>query len=140
VATRRRKGLQRQAATSEEPDAIRLLTALAATLVVALPTSTPWFTVQATSYSPCSSGTITASGLPVHFGVVAMNTLPFGTHIEITPPAFGRSTFTVEDRIGSGSQLDIFQPNCIAAIGYGRRSERVRVIKHVPPTATQTTR
>ena len=45
--------------------------------------------------------------------------------------AAGRSIFTVEDRIGSGSQLDIFQPNCTATIDYGCRSERVRVIDHV---------
>jgi len=45
-------------------------------------TTSPWFTVNATSYSACSSGTITASGLPVRFGIVAMNTLPIGTLIE----------------------------------------------------------
>ena len=125
--------MQRQAATSEEPDAIRLLTALAAILVVALPTSTPWFTVQATSYSPCSSGTITASGQHVRLGIVAMNTVPLGTRIEISPPAFGRSTFTVEDRIGSGTQLDVYSPNCQAAVQFGRRLEHVRVTRQ-PPT------
>jgi 3D (Asp-Asp-Asp) domain-containing protein len=124
--------LQTQAATSEEPDAIRLFTALAAILVVALPTSTPWFTVQATSYSPCSSGTITASGEHVRLGIVAMNTVPLGTHVEISPPAFGRSTFTVEDRIGSRSQLDVYSPSCTAAVQFGRRTEHIRITRQSP--------
>ena len=115
-----------------------MLTTLAATVVVALlaaPTPaqsrSPWLTVDSTSYSPCSSGTITASGKHTYFGEVAMNTLPLGTRIEITPAAFGRSTFTVEDRIGSGSQLDIFQPSCAAAIAYGRETEHVRILGNV---------
>jgi 3D (Asp-Asp-Asp) domain-containing protein len=68
-----------------------------------------------------SQGTVTASGLPVHFGYVAQNTLRFGTRIRLDHPAFGRRYFTVEDRIGSGSQLDIFNPSERACIDYGRR-------------------
>jgi len=121
---------------AKEPNAIRtVLTTLAAIVVVALlaaPTPaqsrSPWLTVDSTSYSPCSSGTITASGKHTYFGEVAMNTLPLGTRIQIRPAAFGRSTFTVEDRIGSGSELDIYQPSCTAAIDYGRRAEHVRVL------------
>jgi 3D (Asp-Asp-Asp) domain-containing protein len=57
-----------------------------------------------------------------------MTTEPLGTVITISPAAFGRSRFVVLDRIGSGSQLDIYNPSCRAAIDYGRRTERVRVL------------
>ena len=109
---------------------VRLFATFAAAFAIfaTTPAGSPWQSVSATSYSPCSSGTITASGEPVRFGGVAMNTVPLGTHIEISPAAFGRSTFTVNDRIGSGSQLDIFTPNCQQAIDFGRRMEQVKVI------------
>jgi 3D (Asp-Asp-Asp) domain-containing protein len=60
-----------------------------------------------------------------------MNTVPLGTRIEIRPAAFGRRYFTVNDRIGSGSELDIFTPNCQQAVNFGRRLERVRVLGKV---------
>jgi 3D (Asp-Asp-Asp) domain-containing protein len=68
-----------------------------------------------------SQGTVTASGEPVHVGIVAQNTLRFGTLIELDRPAFGRRYFRVEDRIGSGSELDIYNPSEAACIQYGRR-------------------
>jgi hypothetical protein len=68
-----------------------------------------------------SQGTITASGERVHVGIVAQNTLRFGTTIVLDRPAFGRRTYKVEDRIGAGSQLDIYDPSEAACIRYGRQ-------------------
>jgi hypothetical protein len=59
---------------------------------------------------------------------VAQNTLPFGTRIVLDHPAFGRRDFVVEDRIGYGSQLGIYNPSEAACIGYGRRTIGFRVI------------
>jgi hypothetical protein len=46
-----------------------------------------WLTVSATSYSPCSSGSITASGKRVRFGMIATRstTIPFGTRVDLSP-------------------------------------------------------
>lgn len=76
-----------------------------------------------------SQGTITASGHPVRFGIVAQNTLRFGTRIRLDRPAFGRRYFRVEDRIGSGSELDIYDPSEAACIRYGRREVSYVVVK-----------
>lgn len=48
--------------------------------------------------------------------------LPLGTRIMLDRPAFGRRVFTVEDRIGSGSELDIFNPSESACLAYGRQT------------------
>lgn len=79
------------------------------------------YSVQSTAYSPCSSGTIMANGQHTHWGAVANNFLPLGTRIRMDHRVRGRRWFTVEDRIGHGSQLDIFMPSCAAAIQWGRR-------------------
>jgi hypothetical protein len=42
---------------------------------------------------------------------------------------FGRRYFRVEDRIGWGSQIDFYDPSCSAAEWFGRRSERVTVLR-----------
>jgi 3D (Asp-Asp-Asp) domain-containing protein len=68
-----------------------------------------------------SQGTVTASGEHVRVGIVAQNTLRFGTLIRLDHPAFGRRYYRVEDRIGSGSDLDIYNPSERACIDYGRR-------------------
>jgi 3D (Asp-Asp-Asp) domain-containing protein len=95
-----------------------------AALALAHTTST---VVSATAYSPCSSGTITASGQPVHWGIVAANWLRLGTRIRLWPPVLGRTRFQVEDRVGYGTALDIWMPSCAGAIVYGRRTERVTI-------------
>jgi 3D (Asp-Asp-Asp) domain-containing protein len=82
--------------------------------------------VNATSY--CQSG-LTASGRPTFLGEVAGNMWPLGTHLVVSPAVWGRTRFVVEDRIGSGSQLDFYNPSCQAAIDFGRRVERVQVVK-----------
>lgn len=67
-----------------------------------------------------SQGTITASGEHVRVGIVAQNTLRFGTLIRLDHAVFGRRYYRVEDRIGSGSDLDIYNPSERACIDYGR--------------------
>ena len=71
---------------------------------------------------------MTASGQPVRFGDVAQNTLPFGTVIKLDHQVFGRLYFHVEDRIGYGSQLDIYNPSETACVAYGRRALGFTVI------------
>jgi 3D (Asp-Asp-Asp) domain-containing protein len=89
--------------------------------------STPTISVTTTAYSPCSSGTMTASGQHVRAGIAAANWLRLGTRIRIWPPAFGRTRYVVEDRVGYGTSLDLYTPSCEAAIEYGRRVERVTI-------------
>jgi 3D (Asp-Asp-Asp) domain-containing protein len=97
---------------------IRLLFAiLAATHAVAL---------SGTAYC---QGTITASGQAPFVGEVANNMWPLGTHLVVSPAVWGRTRFVVEDRIGAGSQLDFYTPDCQTAIVFGRRVERVQVVK-----------
>lgn len=76
------------------------------------------YTVSSTCYS---QGGITSSGASVYFGEVANNFLPLGTRILLDHPAFGRREYQVEDRIGYGSELDIYNPSESACIEYGRR-------------------
>ena len=73
--------------------------------------------LSTTSY--CQSGT-TADGQQTHFGEIAMNGIPFGTRVELLGGMFAGNVFTVEDRIGWGSELDVFQSSCSAAWNYGR--------------------
>lgn len=76
--------------------------------------------MSSTAY--CLTGTM-ASGKRVYQGAAAMNGVPLGSRYRVlSGPAAGRS-FTIEDRIGSGSQFDIAYPgNCGAARQYGRRT------------------
>jgi hypothetical protein len=76
------------------------------------------YMVDSTSY--CQSGT-TASGSQTYWGEVANNFLPLGTLIKLDRPYLGKIYFRVMDRIGYGSQLDIFQWSCQSALDYGRR-------------------
>lgn len=86
--------------------------------------SGPSRTVHSTAY--CLTGTM-ASGKRVYEGAAAMNGVPLGSRYRVlSGPAAGRS-FTIEDRIGSGSQFDIAYPgNCGAARQYGRRTISVQ--------------
>jgi hypothetical protein len=76
------------------------------------------YSVDSTCYH---QGSITASGGGVYVGEVANNFLPLGTHIELDHPVFGRRFFNVEDRIGWGSELDIYGPSEWACEQYGRQ-------------------
>lgn len=81
------------------------------------------FELDSTSY--CSAGTM-ADGAQTHIGAVANNMWPLGTRLEILTGEDAGAVVTVEDRIGYGSQLDVFNPSCQWSIDYGR--ELVQVI------------
>jgi 3D (Asp-Asp-Asp) domain-containing protein len=85
--------------------------------------------VSSTCYS---QGTITASGEHVYVGEVANNEYPLGTKIRLEHPVFGLTVFSIEDRIGSGSQLDVYNPSEAACIAYGRQEIGFRVIERIP--------
>ena len=105
---------------------IRLHPLTAALAVLAIASSS---TVSATAYSPCSSdGMLTASGMRPRAGIVADNRLPFGTVIAVSPSVWGRTRYVVEDRGGPAMQLDFWTADCHAAIVFGRRLERVRIL------------
>ena len=64
----------------------------------------------ATFYStpPCDNqGTLTASGQPVHWGVIASDWLPLYTRIELAEPLAGKRIFTVLD---TGAHFDVWIP------------------------------
>jgi 3D (Asp-Asp-Asp) domain-containing protein len=77
--------------------------------------------VEATAYSPCSSGTIMADGHRTYFGAVASNRLPMHTLIRVRRKVHGRRLFRVRDRGSARMQLDFFLPNCRDAVEFGRR-------------------
>ena len=99
---------------------LRLIILTAAT-VLAPPAAAQAITLSSTSYSRCSSGSIMADGTPVRLGSVASNRHPLGTRITLTRPVLGRRRFTVRDRIGYGTELDIWSPSCAFSVAYGRR-------------------
>jgi 3D (Asp-Asp-Asp) domain-containing protein len=81
--------------------------------------------VSSTCYAQAGQ---TASGQSTRSGIVANNFLPLGTRILLDRPAFGRRVYIVLDRIGWGSQLDIFNPSEAACVQYGRRTVGFRVL------------
>jgi len=84
------------------------------------------YTVSSTCYA---QGGTTASGADAYFGEVANNALPLGTRIRLDRPAFGQRDFVVLDHIGSGSELDIFNPSEAACIAYGRQERGFYVVR-----------
>jgi hypothetical protein len=88
----------------------------------------PLRSANSTSYCPGSSGSITADGSVVSVGTVAMNILPLETQIRFEHPVMGRHYFRVRDRIGWGSDLDIWAPSCSWSAWWGRRTVGYRVI------------
>ncbi len=75
-------------------------------------------TMTVTSTAYCGGGT-TASGESAHEGGVAMNSAPLGSTWRVVGSG---ATYTVNDRIGSGSEFDIYFSSCGAADGYGRQT------------------
>lgn len=84
----------------------------------------------ATAYSPCSSGTITATGERTHWGIVASNNLRLGAWIEVERPVRGRRRFRVEDTGSPAMQLDFWMASCADATNFGRRTVRFRILPH----------
>lgn len=82
--------------------------------------------VESTAYCLTSN---MADGEPARRGAVAGNLWPLGTVLEVSDSPWGPGRFTVEDRIGSGSQLDFAMPgDCAGALDWGRRPVSVAVV------------
>ena len=93
----------------------------AAALVAALlPASTAVADgTRATSY--CLHGRM-ADGTQTRWGSAAMNGVRLGARIRLTGRSFyGQRTFTIRDRIGYGTRLDLWHPSCAASRAWGRR-------------------
>lgn len=108
-----------------------------ATVVVTAPTPAPHVVVTAPTAVPrvaagelhditmyCDHGTM-ADGQQTHLGVVATirRDIPFGTTVSIE----GLGTYVVEDRIGLGSEFDIWTSACSTANDFGRHRLRVQI-------------
>lgn len=117
-----------------------LLAIVAALLIPAIASARHFgshYIVSSTAYDLCSSGPIMANGRHVHTGAVANNFLPLGTLIRMDRrigmhDEHGRYLrkryFRVEDRIGWGSQLDIWHARCDESNAWGRRVVGFRVV------------
>ena len=79
----------------------------------------------ASSTSYCLNGTM-SDGTWTRWGSAASNHYALGTRIQIDRAFYGRRRFTVRDRIGWGSDLDLWAPSCGMSLGWGRRTVRVR--------------
>lgn len=90
---------------------------------------------SSTSYCPGSSGQFMAdyrNGHPMHvyWGAAASNRHPFGTRIRLIGRSFhGRRTFTIHDRIGAHSDLDLWAPYCSWSRAWGRKQVRYRIVR-----------
>jgi len=84
---------------------------------------------SSTVWQTDSSPFITAAGTVVREGVVAANTLPFGTKI-MMPDLFGDKIFTVEDRMAPKNyhKIDVWFPSTYNARWFGVKRARVLVI------------
>jgi len=73
---------------------------------------------------------ITASNTYVRDGIVASNSLRFGTKIMI-PEIFGPKVFIVEDRLHPkyGNRIDIWMPSKNLALQFGKRVAEVHIIE-----------
>lgn len=89
------------------------------------------FAASSTSYCPGSSGSVMADGSHVRWGSAASNRHPFGTRLRLLGGVRfrGRRTFVVRDRIGYGSDLDLWSPSCAASRQWGRRTVRYRLVR-----------
>lgn len=90
--------------------------------------------VSSTAY--CLTGRM-SSGRRTYVGAVAGVRrghggpyFPLGTRVRVSDSPWGPGVFTVEDRIGHGSQLDFAMPgNCKGARRWGRRPITVTVVR-----------
>lgn len=80
-------------------------------------------TLEVTAY--CHTGNRTASGVWPREGMAASNAHPFGARLGV--PGWG--VVTITDRIGWGSQLDLFMTSRAACLQFGRRLLHVREIR-----------
>lgn len=84
---------------------------------------------SSTRWQTDASPFITAAGTRVRDGIVAANTLPFGTKIMI-PDMFGEKIFTVEDRMAPKNhhKIDIWFPNVSQARKFGVKRAKILII------------
>ena len=82
-------------------------------------------TLDTTSY--CQAGTM-ADGQRTYAGAAAGNLWPLGTRLKILSGRLAGTVVTVADRIGWGSQLDIFSWSCNWSTRYGREMVKVEVV------------
>jgi 3D (Asp-Asp-Asp) domain-containing protein len=83
--------------------------------------------VDTTSF--CEKG-IMANGQQTHPGVAAANNLRLGTRIQLVgrqAGPYGQRRYIIEDRIGSGSSLDLWVSDCSAARRFGRHRTSYRI-------------
>lgn len=93
------------------------------------------FNVSMTAYSSSVEETdsdpfTAASGTKVHDGMIAHNSLPFGTKVRF-PQYFGNKVFVVEDRMNARYgkySADIWMPSKNAAKQWGVRVVRMEII------------
>jgi hypothetical protein len=69
-----------------------------------------------------------ADGHSTYFGAVASNRHPLGTLLRMRHLVMGKRYFRVRDRIGYGTELDIWQSSCQGAINFGRRRLAYQVV------------
>lgn len=81
---------------------------------------------------------VTAAGTMVRDGIVAANTLPFGTKIMI-PEMFGDKIFTVEDRMAKKNhhKIDIWFPTVSQARQFGIKKAKILIIPNTLADALQ---
>lgn len=85
-------------------------------------------TYRATATSYCLTGTM-ADGTSTRPGSAASNRHPLGTRIRLTRPAHGRKNWVIRDRIGHGTELDLWVGSCGKAIKYGRKNVSYKISK-----------
>lgn len=93
--------------------------------------------VIATAYSSTPDQTdgdpfITASGAYVYDGVLANNSLAFGTKVKI-PEIFNDKIFIVEDRMNErfdGNRIDIWFPDRASAKQFGVKETIIEILSH----------
>ena len=112
---------------------VALLITVAAAIIVALTAVVTAYarvprtvhTANSTAY--CLTG-LMADGTHTRPGSAASNRHPLGTRIRLERPGpDGRRLFVVRDRIGYGSELDLWTGSCGQARQYGRRDVRYRI-------------
>ena len=90
-----------------------------------LPPAPVVISLDSTSY--CQAGTM-ADGQETYWGAAAGNEWPFGTRLKILTGRLAGTVVTIADRIGWGSQLDIFSPSCAWSWLYGREAILAQVV------------
>jgi len=101
------------------------------------------YDVWVTAYSSTPDQTdstpfITASGIRVKDGIIAVNFLPFGTKVLI-PELFGDKVFTVEDRMHrrKTNNVDIWMSSRSKALKFGIARAKIVILEEAPKLFAQ---